>query len=157
MFKYLLIASMFSMPLFAREKLEKKEMANIESVLQANEELRLSFFDYKMADVETAASKMIKQIKQVKHPELTKLLAYPVKKLETIKAEATEDANKEAFGVISLGLANIVRKYDVGGKWNVYSCPMVKKSWIQDSAKVDDVQNPYAASMPNCGRKETSY
>ena len=57
---------------------------------------------------------------------------------------------------VSKALVHIVRTYDVG-KYNAYSCPMVKKVWVQNSAKQDGVQNPYAPEMPACGTKDTSF
>tara|TARA_R110000868_G_scaffold411568_1_gene705398 strand:+ start:11704 stop:12186 length:483 start_codon:yes stop_codon:yes gene_type:complete len=160
MFKKLsiLLSLVISVSAFAaRAPLEPAVKKNVAEVLNANEELHASFFEYSNENVQKAAALVAKKIMAIKDKEISKLLKVSHDKLMEISKSSDEKANKEAFYVVSLGLANIVRKYDVGGKWNVYSCPMVKKSWVQDSAKNDNVRNPYAPEMPGCGSKNTSF
>jgi len=141
----------------ARAPLNDKVKSNVAEVLNANEELHAAFFDYNNENVQKAAMGVAEKIMAIKDKEISKLLKVSHDKLMEMAKSEDEKANKEAFYVVSLGLANIIRKYDVGGKWNVYSCPMVKKSWVQDSAKNDNVRNPYAPEMPGCGSKNTSF
>lgn len=56
-----------------------------------------------------------------------------------------------------MALIHIVNKYDLGSKYNAYSCPMVKKKWLQNSDKMAKVHNPYAAGMPHCGSQDTNH
>ncbi len=146
-----------SLSVWARTELKPEVQAQVQEVLKAADKLHASFFEYDAKKVESEAKTVIAKIDQLKDPELTKLLKVTKEKLALLGPAQNEEANKENFYIVSLGLGNIINKYDVGGKWNVYSCPMVKKKWIQDSSKVDDVQNPYAASMPNCGTKDTNF
>ncbi|MBH47255.1 MAG: hypothetical protein CME71_03695 [Halobacteriovorax sp.] len=160
MFKKLLILSaiLLGMNAFAaRAPLEPALKKEVAEVLNANEELHAAFFEYSNENVQKAAALVAKKIMAIKDKEISKLLKVSHDKLMEMTKSTDEKANKEAFYVVSLGLANIIRKYDVGGKWNVYSCPMVKKSWVQDSAKNDNVRNPYAPEMPGCGSKNTSF
>lgn len=157
-FFILSISIFYSMTAFSeRLPLEEKNQKIMQQVLTAQDELHVAFFDYDSDKVEKAAKEVAKKIDLIKVKELSKLLKVTQQKLREVSKDRSEKENKESFYVISLGLGNIVRKYDVGGKWNIYSCPMVKKSWIQNSQKVDKVQNPYAASMPECGSKETAF
>ena len=160
MFKKLLILStlVLGMNAFAaRAPLEPAVKKEVTEVLNANEELHAAFFEYSNENVQKAAALVAKKIMAIKDKEISKLLKVSHDKLMEMTKATDEKANKEAFYVVSLGLANIVRKYDVGGKYNVYSCPMVKKSWVQDSAKNDNVRNPYAPEMPGCGSKKTAF
>jgi hypothetical protein len=45
----------------------------------------------------------------------------------------------------------------VGEGYNEYTCPMVKKKWVQNSKKRARVHNPYAPEMPHCGGQVTEY
>ncbi len=160
MFKKLSLALLVfaSFNLFAaRAPLKENVKKNVAEVLNANEELHAAFFDYNNESVQKAAMSVAKKIMAINDKKISKLLKVSHDKLMEMTKSEDEKANKEAFYVVSLGLANIIRKYDVGGKWNVYSCPMVKKSWVQDSAKNDNVRNPYASEMPGCGSKNTSF
>lgn len=158
MYKLLVSLLLFtSLNSFARSSLDDATKTQVQAVFEANESLHAAFFSYDAAEVQKAAKNVADKISGVKKSEIAKLLTYSAKKLNEITADKDEKANKEAYGVVSLALANIINKYDVGEKWNVYSCPMVKKKWIQNSAKKDEVANPYAASMPTCGSKDTNY
>ncbi len=159
MFKKIVLCAMFvaSFSSWARSELKPEVQQKVQSILSANDKLHASFFEYDATAVEKAAKEVAQKIEELKDPELSKLLKVTKEKLELIGQSKSEETNKENFYIVSLGLGNIINKYNVGGKWNVYSCPMVKKKWIQDSSKVDDVQNPYASSMPNCGSKDTNY
>lgn len=142
---------------WARIEMKPEVQKQVQSILKAGDKLHESFFEYDASAVEKAAKDVAQKISELKDPELAKLLKVTKEKLEEIGKEKSESVNKENFYIVSLGLGNVVNKYEVGGKWNIYSCPMVKKKWIQDSSKVSDVQNPYASGMPNCGSKDTDY
>lgn len=160
MFKNIFIISglLFSLNVFAaRAPLAEGVKKNVAEVLNANEELHAAFFSYDGENVEKAAKLVASKIEAIKDKKISKLLKVTHKKLLEMNKEKDKKANQDAFYTVSLGLGNIIKKYDVGGKWNVYSCPMVKKSWVQDSAKNDGVRNPYAAGMPDCGSKKTSF
>ena len=65
--------------------------------------------------------------------------------------------NNENYHIVSSALIFVINKYDLGSEYNAYSCPMVKKKWIQNSKKMTKVHNPYAAGMPHCGSQDSSH
>lgn len=155
MIKYLLIA-LISLNLFAVERLPLDEKTKLEivQVLEKNEALHASFFKYDGADVEKASTDLKMAIDKISHEKLKKLLTFSQTKLGEIKASNTRDVNNQNYHLVSMALIHIINKYDVGEKYNAYSCPMVKKKWVQNSTKQDKVHNPYAANMPHCGSKD---
>lgn len=159
MYKYIIVAfvALSSVVGLARTQIKADVKAQVQAVLSAGDKLHESFFEYDGAAVEKAAKVVSEKIDAIKSEEISKLLKVTKEKLASITKSSSEEGNKENYYIVSLGLGNIINKYDVGGKWNIYSCPMVKKKWIQDSSKVSVVQNPYAAGMPNCGSKDTDY
>lgn len=79
---------------------------------------------------------------------------------DTLKLMATQKEVEElttSFGQVNLVLVDYLLAHELSGAYNVYYCPMVDKRWIQDSAQVLEVQNPYALYMLKCGTKETSF
>ena len=151
-----MVLSLFSLA-SARTSMGPEVKKQVIDVLTAGDQLHESFFQYDSTKVEQAAKVVMSNIEKIKSAEIASLLKVTKEKLASIKKDASEEANKENFYIVSLGLGNIVRKYDVGGKWNVYSCPMVKKKWVQNSQKHPNIQNPYAAAMANCGSKDTNF
>ena len=107
--------------------------------------------------IEQSALILRDSIGKVSHSEISKLLVYSVKKLEEITASSNRKSNNQAYHLVSMALIHIVSTYDVGDVYNAYSCPMVKKKWIQNSKKLPKVHNPYAPNMPHCGSQHTKF
>lgn len=84
--------------------------------------------------------------KDVKLPasELAFMNAYNEKSLKTYEAFLTP-------------LIKIVKEQDVNSKFNLFYCPMVQKSWIQDTTVNKDVRNVYAMEMLECGDQTTHF
>ncbi len=141
----------------ARKVLSKSAKKSIISVLETNEELHNSFFNYDAKKIEAAAKKVATAIEKIKDPELTKLLSFSKKTLAKIKASNSRDDNNQNYHLVSMALIHVVNTYDVGSAYNAYSCPMVKKKWLQNSKKMVKVHNPYAPEMPHCGSKKTNH
>lgn len=95
--------------------------------------------------VSTADSSIVKQVKA------------KVSSLNSIKSSNTNEDNLKAYESFLNPLISLVQQYDVGGKYNVFSCPMVKKSWIQDLKTNKDVRNVYAMDMLECGSQDTHF
>lgn len=170
MFKTIfLLLSLLSFNAFASgnmdTKTEKKERValtaetkgEIVSLLEENEKLHGAFFDYNGVEVEKNAKSMISKIEGISDQKISKLLGFSKGKLSEIKASNSKDKNNEHYNLISMALIYIVNKYDVGKKYNAYSCPMVKKKWVQNSSKMAKVHNPYAPEMPHCGSRDTNH
>lgn len=133
---------------------DKKEMIQ---VLEANEALHASFFKYDGKVVEENANSLSMKISKMENKALAKLLSFSATKLKEIKSSSDREKNNKNYHLVSMALIHIVNKYDVGGKYNAYSCPMVKKKWLQNSEKMAKVHNPYAAGMPHCGSKDSKH
>ena len=139
-----------------RKSLSDTLKPQVLKVLQVNEQLHSAFFAYDAAKVETEAKQLKDAIEKIKDEKLASLLELSKTKLSEITAKAKREKNNEAYDFVSKALVHVVKTYDVG-KYNAYSCPMVKKVWVQNSAKQDAIQNPYAPEMPACGSKDTNF
>ena len=137
-----------------RKTLEVKTRNQILTVLKANEELHLSFFKYDGKKIEKNAISLKNKIDSIKDEEISKLLKFSSSKLSDIKAANTKDVNNQNYHLVSMALIHIVNSYDVGSKYNAYSCPMVKKKWVQNSKLMSKIHNPYAGNMPHCGSQD---
>jgi hypothetical protein len=140
-----------------RVMLDKKTTKQLLSVLEANEKLHMAFFKYNPKKIENKSKKVNKAISEISNKEISKLFEFSSKKLTSITKESTKDENNQSYHVFSMALIHVISKYDVGDKYNAYSCPMVKKKWVQNSKVIDEVHNPYAPEMPNCGSKNSKY
>lgn len=79
---------------------------------------------------------------------------------ETLKQMATQKEVEQlatSFAVVNQVMVDFLLANELSAAYNIYYCPMVDKRWIQDSAQVLEVQNPYALYMLKCGTKETSF
>ncbi len=130
---------------------------SVVSALEANEALHSSFFKYDAKAVEANAMKLKNAIDAIENKEVAKLLNFSKGKLSEIKASNDRETNNKNYHLVSMALIHIVNKYDVGSKYNAYSCPMVKKKWVQNSTKMAKVHNPYAPNMPHCGSQDTTH
>ena len=140
-----------------RESLNEQTQKQIIAILEANEKLHGAFFEYDGKKVEAEANNVNSAISKLTDEKIGKLLKFSQTKLGEIKASSDRDKNNQNYHLVSMALIHIVNKYDVGPKYNAYSCPMVKKKWVQNSNKMDKVHNPYAPEMPHCGSKDSSY
>ncbi|MCO4794922.1 MAG: DUF3347 domain-containing protein [Bacteriovoracaceae bacterium] len=132
----------------------KKEVL---AVLKANEKLHTSFFKYNAKRVETNAKAVADAIGKIKNADIKKLLSFSKGKLEEIKADRNRKDNDQSYHQFSMAAIHVLKKYDLGKDYNAYSCPMVKKQWVQNSTKVSKVYNPYAPEMPHCGGMDTHF
>ena len=146
-------------PIFAKDriKLDSKLQKEVIKVLEQNEALHASFFTYDTKAVQKNAELVIKAIDKVSKSAVSKKMAFTKTKLSEITAKKSRKANNESYGIISAGLVHIVNTYDVGPKYNSYSCPMVNKKWVQNSKKKLRTHNPYAPEMPHCGQRDTDH
>ena len=140
-----------------RKTLDEKSKKELITVLESNEKLFNSFFKYDAKKVEDFALKLRDSIGKISNPEISKLLSFSGSKLNEIKASTDRKVNNQNYHLVSMALIHIVSSYDVGDVYNAYSCPMVKKKWVQNSKKMDGVNNPYAPNMPHCGSKDSSF
>ena len=140
-----------------RKSLSEAAKKSVISALEANEALHSSFFKYDAKAVESNAMKLKKAIDAIEDKEVAKLLNFSKTKLSEIKASNDRETNNKNYHLVSMALIHIVNKYDVGSRYNAYSCPMVKKKSVQNSSKMAKVHNPYAPNMPHCGSQDSHH
>ena len=66
---------------------------------------------------------------------LVKLLKFAKSKLDEIKANNEREGNNQNYHIVSSALLYIVNTFDVGPKYNAYSCPMIKRN-VQNTQKM---------------------
>ncbi|WP_127716820.1 DUF3347 domain-containing protein [Halobacteriovorax sp. HLS] len=140
-----------------RKALDESTKKSVIKVLEINENLHASFFKYNPSEIDKNAKALKMAIVEIKNDEISKILKFATTKIDMITADAKRKDNNDNYHLVSMALIHVVNSYDIGGKYNAYSCPMVKKKWIQDSDKNAKVNNPYAPYMPHCGSKDSSY
>ena len=127
------------------------------NVLKINERLHEAFFKYDAKKAELSARELKAAIEKIEDKQISKLLSFSKSKLDSIKASNEREENNQNYHLVSSALIHVVNSYDLGAEYNAYSCPMVKKKWLQNTSESSDVKNPYAASMPSCGSKDSEY
>ena len=140
-----------------RIKLDEKNLAQLISVYEANEKLHAAFFTYDAAAVEKNAVELRNLLLKITHKDLKKHFKRTLVQLEKITKDQNQEKNNHQYHLVSKKLVQALSEYDLGDTYNVYSCPMVKKVWVQNSKKMDKVHNPYASYMPHCGTKDTNF
>jgi hypothetical protein len=140
-----------------RKVLDKQSKKELMSVLVVNELLHNSYFKYDGNSVEKVALKLKGEIDKISNIEISKLLKFSSRKLSEIKATNDREKNNQTYHIVSMALIHIMNTYDVGNNYNAYSCPMVKKKWVQNSVRLGKVHNPYTSQMPHCGTQDTKY
>ena len=116
-------------PLFATPTL----FTNYESVRQG-------FLKNSLPEVQKAARVLAATAASQKNAELATLATAVAKSPDMAKARAN-------FGPLSTQLIQ-TRNATKGARPAVYSCPMVKKAWLQPKGPVG---NPFDAAMASCG------
>ena len=142
---------------FARSKLESKAKAQLIQIYEENEKLHSAFFNYNAGLVEKYSSSLRDLLLKIENKKIKKVFKRSLKQLEKIKSSNEKEKNYHLYSLVSKKLVEVLMEYDLGGTYNAYSCPMVRKVWVQNSTKMDKVHNPYASYMPHCGEKDTSF
>jgi hypothetical protein len=153
----LTLVALISSAFASRVELDKKITTQLISVLEKNEAVHSAFFKYDGKKIEAASKIMSLEMDKISDSNIHAMLKFANQKLLAIKSTNTKKQNNVNYNIVSSAIIFLMTKYDLGKKYNAYSCPMVKKKWIQNSAKIDEVSNPYDDNMPNCGKKDSSY
>ena len=142
-----------------RQSVSPSVKAELLAVFSVNEELHQAFFEYeeKKGTIPSLAAKLSESIKGISDLEIRKLLRFSQSKLAEMNVKSIKVENDQRYHLVSMTLIHILNKYDIGSDYNAYSCPMVKKKWIQNTAKVAKIHNPYAEKMPHCGSKDSKH
>ena len=96
-------------------------------------------------------------MKAIENAEIKKHLKFSIGKLDQLKSATERETNNQNYHLDSMDLVQLVDTYALGDAYNAYSCPMVKKKWVQNSKKMARVHNPYAPGMPHCGTQDSEH
>lgn len=138
--------------------LEKEAQAQALNIFAANFQLHQAFIKDDVELIQQQAFNLREVTTQAvaAQPSLVEL----AKVDETLKQMATQKEVEQlatSFALVNQVMVDFLLANELSAAYNVYYCPMVDKRWIQDSAQVLEVQNPYALYMLKCGTKETSF
>lgn len=146
---------------FAKERKAVSESlkGELTEVFKTNEQLHQAFFNYEKqkSEIPKIANQLQNSIEKISDPEIKKLLKFSQEKLKEMTADSSKSENNQRYHLVSMALIHILDSYNLGSSYNAYSCPMVKKKWIQNSKKMAKVHNPYAPEMPHCGSQDSKY
>lgn len=140
-----------------RMSLAKDSQDSLDKIYQANFRIHQAFIAEEMQEVKAAATELKNLIEQQNAKDELNELLLITEPLQLMSSLEDSDELAQAFGEVNKVMVAYLLKYELGSAFNVYYCPMVEKHWIQNSAVVDDVQNPYALYMLKCGTRETSF
>lgn len=138
-----------------RKTINAADKIEITEVLGANDKLFNAFLKKDSASVEKMAKDLQATLSKSKSPILKDVRAQ-ASKLNIKSALKIED-NMKSYEALLNPLIKVVKEYEVESKYNVFSCPMVKKSWLQDITVNKDVKNVYAMDMLECGTQDTQF
>ena len=139
-----------------RKTLTSKELSEVKIILDKNDELFNAFLKKDGVLVEKKSQELSALVKKSKTPSLKDVKAQ-ASKLDSIKASEKNEKNLVSYESFVNPLIKFIQTHDVGSKFNVFSCPMVKKSWIQNTDVNKDVRNVYAMEMLECGTQDTKF
>ncbi|MCM2348733.1 MAG: hypothetical protein NDI69_01850 [Bacteriovoracaceae bacterium] len=138
----------------ARKALSSQDKTWVQSVLNKNDELFNAFLKKDNALIEKKAKELSSVVSK---SSSFKEIGAQAQKLNLIKASSSRESNMAAYESFLNPLIKLVQTYDVGSKFNIFSCPMVNKSWIQNTDVNKDVRNVYAMEMLECGTQDTKF
>lgn len=139
-----------------RKSLTSIEKDIVSKVLSANDNLFNAFLN-KDSNLISQKTNDIMVLVESSNSVILKDVKSKIIELKKIKATNTHADSLKAYEGFSDSLIQVVQKYDVGSHYNIFSCPMVKKSWIQDVRVNKNVRNVYAMEMLECGTQDTKF
>ena len=140
----------------SRKPLEPSDAKAVTEVLLKNDELFNAFLKKDPALVQKKAAELHELASKTDSSVLSKVKK-KAKSLKGIKPGTKNESNLESYEPFLNALIKVVKKYQVPGRYNIFSCPMVNKSWIQDVTVNKDVRNVYAMEMLECGTQDTKF
>lgn len=140
----------------ADSKIVVKDQQSLLKVLESNESVHKDLFKYDFDKLNMSVNTLIKSIEAIENPAIKKLLKFSKENLKKALVSEDRETINQSYNLFSMALIHTTKEYKLKTDYAEFYCPMEKKKWIQNTSKVSEVQNPYAANMPNCGTKEAS-
>jgi hypothetical protein len=139
-----------------RKSLNENDKKLVLEVLEKNDVLFNAFLKKDAKQVEKSALDLNLIMSKSTSTVLSSVKKH-ASKLSGIKSTNSNESNLSLYEQFLNPLIEIVKINEVGNKFNVFNCPMVKKSWIQNIEVNKDVKNVYAMDMLECGAQETHF
>jgi hypothetical protein len=127
--KRTIIALLLAVPLFASTNLFTRYEA-----------IRQGFLKTSLKDVQKCATALAAEARKAKQDDLAN-------EAEAVAKSKDLDKARAAFAALSESMIALQAKTE-GARPAVYSCPMIRKSWLQPKGQVG---NPYDTAMALCG------
>lgn len=122
--------------------------------LEIYERLHEAFYNYNNQEVVSLSKQLSEKLSSISDKTIQQKLKNKKtrKYLDSIKLSENRSTNNSLFNLASKSIYEVlVSGNGLAKKYSQYYCPMVKKTWIQNSVKMTKVHNPYAPEMPHCG------
>lgn len=139
-----------------RKVLEPKAQKELDGVLRENDILFNALLKKDAPAIEKAATQLSALVTKSAGAVMKDVKAQ-VKNLIAMKAPVKHEDKLISYEKFLNPLISVVKDHQAGKKFNIFTCPMVKKSWIQDTEVNKDVRNVYAMEMLECGTQDTRY
>ncbi|MBA2404060.1 MAG: DUF3347 domain-containing protein [Bdellovibrionales bacterium] len=153
---FLLCLLLLSTSAFARQKVAPQDQKVLTEVLTKNDALFNAFLKKDAAKIEKEAKELAVLVEKSKSPLLKDVKAN-AKSLNQIKAAKKNEENLVSYEAFLNPLIKVVEANEAPKNFNVFSCPMVKKAWLQNIEVNKDVRNVYAMEMLECGTQDTKF
>lgn len=119
-------------------------------VLEANDKLFLALLKDDQSEVEKAAKGLSDKLSAAGEDGLK-----AAEHIKPITKSNTKEKNLEHYSVFMSVLVKEFKEAKMKSDYEVYYCPMTKKSWIQNKKTASGVKNVFAQEMLECGGKES--
>lgn len=134
--------------------LNGSDLKLLKIILKKNDELYNALLRDNQAEVAKYANRLSTDLKGVNSIDLRTLKLSSAALLKISKAN-TKDQNLKLYDEFIPSLVDLVKKFHPDSNYQIYYCPMVKKSWLQDQRTNSSVKNVFAQDMLECGGKES--
>ncbi len=141
--------ALFSMSSYGATSPEiQKYLAN---VLKANDAVHSVFIKNDEQGFKMVWDGFEKALSQTRPDELKELITESKSASSKLMTATSLDEKRKLYGDVVKPIVLLLQKYGPIESYKVFTCPMVKKDWIQDIKVVSQVQNPYDPKMLKCG------
>ncbi len=121
------------------------------TLLKANDAIHTAFIKNDEPGFKTALAGLDKVLGEARVDELKQFVTESKSASAKLVSAANFDEKRKLYGDVVKPIVAMLQKYGPIESYRVFTCPMVKKDWIQDTKIASKVQNPYEPKMVDCG------
>ncbi|MBI2521867.1 MAG: DUF3347 domain-containing protein [Bdellovibrio sp.] len=145
----MIFCTFFSMTSFGATSPEIEKYLN--DVLKANDAVHSAFIKSDDKELKSVWDTFEKALSGPRPDELKDFVTESKSAASKLVNATKFDEKRKLYGDVMKPIALMLQKYGPIASYKVFTCPMVKKDWIQDIKVVPQVQNPYDPKMVKCG------